>query len=76
VLLTLGGHKEASSKSLTIEPYKTPQARHEAAEKGDSASTSNVAPSFNPIVEFFKLLEKSYQGALVDKLKSLQDFQR
>jgi hypothetical protein len=76
VPLTLGGHKEASSKSSTTEPYKTPQARREAAGKGDGASTSTMAPCFNPIVEFFKVLEKSYQGVRVDKLKNLQDFQR
>jgi hypothetical protein len=75
--LTLGGHKVAAGKTSSTEPYTTPQVRREAAEKGDTTSTSTVAmPSFNSIVEFFKGLEKSYQGVQVDKLKSLQDFQR
>jgi hypothetical protein len=76
VPLTLGGHKVAAGKTSSKEPYRTSQVRREAVEKGDTTSTSTVAmPSFNPIVKFFKVLEKSYQRVRVDKLKSLQEFQ-
>ena len=43
---------------------------------GGTTQTAAVAPTFNHIVEFFKVLAKSYQGVRVDKLRSLQDFQR
>ncbi|CAM6094670.1 unnamed protein product [Calypogeia fissa] len=40
----------------------------------ETSSSRKVAPRFNPILEFFEVLEKGYQGIRVDKMKSLQDF--
>ncbi len=42
----------------------------------EASSSRKVAPKFNPILEFFEVLEKGYQGIRVDKMRSLQDFQR
>jgi hypothetical protein len=76
VPLTLGGHVAATTTS-SAQVYQTPQARQQAGgNTGGAAQMSSAAPTFNPIVEFFKVLAKSYQGVRVDKLKSLQDFQR
>jgi hypothetical protein len=76
VPLTQGGHVTATTPS-NAGVYQTPQARQQA--RGNTAGvaqTSTAAPTFNPIVEFFKVLAKRYQGVRVEKLKSLQDFQR
>ena len=66
----------ASTASAGAQTYHTPQARQQASGSGGVAQTSTALPTFNPIVEFFKVLAKSYQGVRVDKLKSLKDFQR
>jgi hypothetical protein len=76
VPLTLEGHVAATTPSNSGVDQK-PQAQQQAGgNTAGVAQTSTAAPTFNPIVEFFKVLAKSYQGVRVDKLKSLQDFQR
>jgi hypothetical protein len=42
-----------------------------------SMSTQVVPqPSFNPVTEFFLRLKKNYQGVKMEKLRSLQEFER
>jgi hypothetical protein len=75
VPLTFGGHVAATT-TPSAQVYQTPQARQQAGgNTAGVAQTSTAAPTFNPIVEFFRVMAKSYQGVRVDKLKSLQDFQ-
>jgi hypothetical protein len=42
------------------------------------STSTQVAPPppFNPITEFFLKLKKNYQGVKIEKLRSLQEFER
>lgn len=59
-----------------IEEAKRKEKDGESSSSTGSESFKGEMPKFNPMVEFFKVLAKSYLGVRVDKLKSLQDFQR
>ena len=60
VSLTLGGSVTPSG----TQTYQTPRVRQQAVGtsggSGGITQTAVVAPTFNPIVEFFKVLAKSY----------------
>lgn len=59
-----------------IEEAKKKAKDGESSSSAGSESLKGEMPKFNPMVEFFKVLAKSYLGVRVDKFKTLQDFQR